>query len=543
MSKKIIFRKNINIGAPDAEQDEEFLAKCFVNTGDFTALRDPLDNKRIILGRTGSGKTALINHLVRSEEHVIEVPPESLSFAYLSNSTVLQFFSEIGLDLDIFYRLLWRHVFAVELIKRKYNLVNEHAQKSFFESIRNIFDRDKTKREAINYLNQWGDSFWLETEYRIKEVTTKLEEELKGAAKAGGKGISLGLGAAQSLSEEQKAEVLHRGQSVVDEVQIKQLSRVMDLLAEDIFDDAKERYYIAIDKLDENWADDRLRYKMIRALVETIKDFKKVKHVKIIVAIRLDLLERVFRYTRSPGFQEEKYESLFLYLSWDRKMLVDVLHERINYLMKSQYTGQSLSFDDIFHSTKILKEKPIDFITKRSMMRPRDVIVFFNTCLRYAEGKSVINKSILVAAEGEYSKSRLRALQDEWFSDYPDLIDFVVVLKKTSRSFLLREFDDDLLETYSMEIAAKAIPNEQNGIVGLFNKVCLNGGGDIQYFKKILFHIFHKVGLVGIKPDTFTEVSWSYEKLRVNLSSSEITEDSRAYIHPFVWRVLGTAVR
>ena len=55
-------------------------------------------------------------------------------------------------------------------------------------------------------------------------------------------------------------------------------------------------------------ADDGLKYKLIRALIETIKSFRQVRSVKIVVSLRLDLLQRVISETRDSGFQSEKYE-------------------------------------------------------------------------------------------------------------------------------------------------------------------------------------------------------------------------------------------
>ena len=90
-SDKFRFRKHYSIGSAAAEEDEEFLSAYFVDTGDLSILANCRDPRRIILGRTGSGKTALLNHLSESRNSII-IDPESLSFNYLTNSTVLQFF-------------------------------------------------------------------------------------------------------------------------------------------------------------------------------------------------------------------------------------------------------------------------------------------------------------------------------------------------------------------------------------------------------------------------------------------------------------------
>ena len=94
---KFRFRSHDHIGAADAESDHAFLRECFVDTGDINLLLDCSDHRRIVLGRTGSGKTALLAHLAeRGGARVINLKPESLALAYISNSTILQFVNELG---------------------------------------------------------------------------------------------------------------------------------------------------------------------------------------------------------------------------------------------------------------------------------------------------------------------------------------------------------------------------------------------------------------------------------------------------------------
>lgn len=161
---KFTFRRHASVGAAAAEEDEKFLAECFVDNGDFEPLSDCSDRRRIILGRTGAGKTALLRHLV-DKKNAIVINPETLSFNYLTNSNILQFFLEAGVKLDLFFKLLWRHVFTVELLKTRYNLKTRTEATSFLERIKSLLSRDRHKERAVKYLLQWGDQFWEETEY------------------------------------------------------------------------------------------------------------------------------------------------------------------------------------------------------------------------------------------------------------------------------------------------------------------------------------------------------------------------------------------
>ncbi len=359
------FRKHDSIGAADAESDNEFLIDCFISTGDLETLEDCSFPTRVVVGRTGAGKSALLSGLRNRQEHVIELRPEVLALNYITNSQVLRFFEKLGVELDPFYRLLWRHVFTVELLREKFGIINEEKKNEFLNWVAGTFQRDKGKQRALRYLEEWGSLFWEETEYRTREFTAKLESDLKASIGSTGFGVDLSAGGAEKLTQEERQEVVQRAQYIVSQVQIKDLHEMMRLLSEDIFDDPKQRFYITIDRLDENWVDDNIRYKLLRALLESIRAFQEIPYVKIIIALRNDLLDRVFRITRDAGFQEEKYESLFLKLRWSRKELREVLDVRIDKLIRRRYTTQRVHIEDILPRAG-RRDDPLEYILDRT---------------------------------------------------------------------------------------------------------------------------------------------------------------------------------
>ncbi len=73
------FRRHDTIGNPSAESDEQFLSACFVDTGALAILRDCADQRGIVLGRTGVGKTALLTTLTAREDHVVAINPHDLA--------------------------------------------------------------------------------------------------------------------------------------------------------------------------------------------------------------------------------------------------------------------------------------------------------------------------------------------------------------------------------------------------------------------------------------------------------------------------------
>jgi len=539
-TNQFIFRSNQTIGSAAAEQDEQYLSDCFVDTGMLPILLNCQDKRCILVGRTGAGKSALISQIRVEGEHVISIQPDSLSLAYISNSNVINFFSELGINLTLFYRLLWRHVFVVEILKERFGIEDEQRKQNFLENIWKAIAKNKKHEMALQYIRDWGDSFWQETDYRVKEVTNKLENELNGAIKATIPELgSVDFSSARKLSKEQTEEVVHRGQEVVSKVQIRELSAIMDFLGEILSSNRQKKYYIIIDKLDEDWVENKLRFRLIRELIETSLEFNRIENVKVIVALRNDLLDRVYRFTRDIGFQEEKYRSNSLDLIWSKEDLIDVLDRRIDKLVKSQYTKQKVNHKDLLRPIHSNNNKPtsaIDYMLERTLQRPRDLIQFFNTCITLSDGKPMIDANTLLIAEGDYSRGRFRALLDEWVGVYPNLALSAQILKKKRPSFKVGDLSLDEVAEHCLQYATSTDAVEGNDLTEM--ERLIEGKIKPEVYRKDLIFIFYKVSLVGLKTNDAMPISWSY-LAGSSVSEAEIDDNSTVYIQSTFWRHLG----
>ncbi|MDE0124317.1 MAG: hypothetical protein OXN97_07050 [Bryobacterales bacterium] len=532
---KFRFRQLDSIGVAAAEEDFDFLAQCFVDTGHLRVLSDCSDPRSIVVGRTGSGKTALLKRLSATEERVIDIRPESLALSYISNSTILNFFDNLGVKLDIFFKLLWRHVFTVELIKLHFHILDGSPKNTFIQQIRSLFLDDKEKK-ALQYLENWGSKFWQETEYRIKEVTEKLEEDLKTSVRALFPSIQFDVGATDKHIATAKGQIIKRAQRVVNAVQIRQLSDIIDL-TDKVLSDRQKHYFIVLDNLDENWIEDRLRYRLIRALIETVKDFRRIRNAKIVIALRIDLIEKVFQVTRDTGFQEEKYESLYLPISWTENTLEQMLNLRINHLIRRRYTKQSVTHRDLL-PTQIDGQPSLRYLLRRTMMRPRDVIMFFNCCIAKAVNRPRISVQIIRDAEGLYSKNRLRSLADEWVSDYPHLLYFTRLIKSRKATFLADDIKREIIEEVCIGFCIDH-PSTENG--DPFSKAAtrlVDALVDIEYVRNTILQGYYRAGLIGLKLESFETAQWSTLDSRT-VSKSQISHGVKVLVHPMLWRALG----
>jgi hypothetical protein len=531
------FRTTDRIGFAAAEQDQVFLVSCFVDNGQYEALVDGDLTNHIVLGRTGAGKTALLERISEQQVNSLRLDPEQLALNYLTNSTILRFLVDLDIDLDLFFGLLWRHVIVVEVIRSRYKIKDATTKQHFFAIFDTLFQSPKQKK-ALEYLDQWGSSFWLETEERIKEIASKLETDVRTAAGTHYPGLLAKLEAGAKITEEEKREYSDRFKTIVSQVQIQELANVIELL-DDILDDPQNIYFMLVDHLDEKWVDDRYKTRLIRALLEATRRFLSVQNVRIVIALRFDLYDRVLADTRASQQQEEKIHSLCLSIKWSRDDLTRLLDARINRVVRQRYTRQAVTHEDVLpfdmpDGTK--RKRTIQWILDRTFMRPRDVIQFFNFAISKAVDQPVISEAALLEAEGEYSRERLAAIADEYSVSYPNLITFSEVLFGRPERFALKSLND-------MELLER-VHNALGACNGIYDRLRQHGeefaagSKSLDEFRRDVFWIFYEVGIVGIQKAPGEPVSWTYETRR-SLSRAEITEESRIYVHPMLWRRFG----
>ena len=185
------------------------------------------------------------------------------------------------------------------------------------------------------------------------------------------------------------------------------------------------------------------------------------------------------------------------------------------------------------------KKSISNFITERAQ-RPREVIVFFNKCIEEAEGKPRVSADTLRRAEGEYSRQRLRALGDEWYEDYSDLLDYVAILKRRPEMFRLSEVTPE--EVIELCLNTVISQNEGAGPLSAAARRVYNEVASPDSFKRELFMVFYRIGLVGLKLETFESPSW-VDELGQGVSPSEIGEETRAVVHITYRRALGIRSR
>jgi hypothetical protein len=525
----IVLRRGAGIGTGNAESDDEFLFDCFVEYPPVEDCRRATSPVMVVAGRTGSGKTAILRFLDREAHNAATIDPFEMAMSYVSNSDALRFLAAIGADLDLFFQVLWKHVLCIEYIRLRWDVDNADKSKNIFTKVFGGFARDERKRKSLEYIRGWEGKFWITMDQNIKEITDSFEQKLQ--AEVGGEIDKFKAGGQydKRVSREKKMEISARFRKIISSEQLSELHGVIDMLASQ---DADWRtYYLMIDRLDERWVDDVVRFRMIKGLMESLRTFRRLKNLKILVALREDVLERVVQETADISFQREKFEDLMVRLKWTKLELKLLVDKRLNALFKRQYTGTQIGFGDVF-PPHIGAKDTFDWMTERTLMRPRDIIAFINECIDAANGLPSVSVSAVRKAEVEFARKRRDALVQEWSSAYPLLAALLELFTSKRKSGidlleLMDRIDDFCTTTWaSQKIAYDPVWGLAQAYADGRTKTALNVLAELTA-------ILYRTGAVGVKVSAQDRFAYAHIDQPL-ISPQLLSVESKVRLHPML---------
>ncbi len=535
MAGKIVLRSGVHIGEPAAEDDTLFLEECFVTLPIVSQLRDIDSSKCILLGRTGSGKTAILNHIEQDADNVIRINPADISFDYIGNSNIISFLLDLECDLHVLFQLLWKHILFTKAIQ------------CYFEN-RNMFEKalgrlTDSKNPARQYFDKYGDKFWVEHDEVLREISGGFEERVAGDLRstlgADFAKVEGGLSSHLLVTNAQRKEIVARIKHAVSDLQMRDLGRAIDAL-DDLMENKQKNYYIIIDDLDLDWAENRVKYDLIRAHIESVKSFRKLRNVKVLIGLRSDLYERALIYAESDSLQPEKYEGLTVEIKWSPSLLRTVVDKRIEYLFRYQYTKQGVHFKDVFPD-RIRKISAFDYIVERTLYRPRDVIAFVNAILDRAAGSVSISARNITDSEAEYSRKRYQALCREWKTLHPNLDLYLAFLKQRTGKNEVKElaFREVVFDLCLQVSDAQKEGMHRDSVVrqcDIYAK--RENESKLLSVASSLLSILYKTGAISLKLSKGDVYKVSYRD-EPFIIPEQISLDAAFVVSPMLWRMLG----
>jgi hypothetical protein len=540
--KQYRLKKGVKIGALAAESDS-MLGRVFVDIGNANDLIDPSNPLFLILGRTGSGKTALIRHIEDNCENASRLDPEALSMQYLHSNTMLKTIAEWGVHLDVFFKYLWRHILILELIKLRYG---KEEKASIIAKIKNmLFRQSNTQEQALQYLEEHGNEYWVLADTHVKAFTNELEQKLEKdnklmaafASSHGGALINATRMDANSKKDTVSGEVVQQAQRIVNDYQIAALNSVLESLGGDSFKDTQRKYHVFIDDLDKNWMpDDEFYIELLKGLLYEVRELNaKLGGAKVVVAMRTNIYYRIFKKAKISEPQREKWSDVRYEIRWDDSELEELVEKRIGELFREQYTSVKPTIKDVLPiKKKRNEEEPLEYILNRTFMRPRDIIEYFNYCLEVSNYSLPLSWSTITSAEDDYSKHRWNSIIDEWKDSFDGIDLLRVIFDRHGGKFAIGDIDEEDVIT----ILTKPECMESRWLRNMYSKY--NEGTMTSHQVACGFvEALYTAGVVGIKLDSETAIKYSYEKSIYDYTFMDaLKPDMRLEVHKMLWKSL-----
>jgi hypothetical protein len=520
--KKFKFNSFLEIGSPDAETDV-LLQKAFIEKDALRALLDMSNQRSILIGRTGSGKSAILKHIELTQEKVCRIEPEAMSLRFLSNSTMLDYFRQIEVNLSFFYKILWKHVFIIELLRLNLSYDTQKKENWFITVKEKLLLKKNNPRriKALDYFDKWGKEFWLDTEKRVKEIENVVHNRFEAEVGASIPALKAKLNTNSDNKDTIKTEIKNKAEHVISETLANDIHEIINILNEEIFIDNQQKHFILIDDLDKEWIPSSIRYELIGAMIEVIKEFQIFRGVKIIISLRDNLYQLIFAGAKHQGGQREKFKPLYVPLTWTKIELQEFLNRRL-YLITEHTLDIKTAFDKKYDNSS-----GFDYMLERTFYRPRDIISYVNHLIESSVNKSYFSYDIIKKAEVGYSIDRLQAIEDEWGENYGEINQIFKWLYGKYNGFNLKNikedefasilFDDNTKQIFKGELLETIVKWQKDQI------------RFPEFLKNIVFLLFN-FGIIGIKKGPTFHVQFFYD-VESTLIINDINDECKIYVH------------
>ena len=549
---EFIFNRYDTIGVNAAEEDRDYLSECFVEMGELPILRDVSDPRFLVVGRTGSGKTALFMQLAEICDNCSLIDANDRGFCYTERTTVLEELSEKGLNLAPYLKLLWMHVLMIEVIQEVFTV---DQKDSIMEWLKSLFPRKRSAKEeiALKFLEKYQGGFFTDTTEKTKQITEEFTQTLEKVKKneidaAAKLGEIVSIGSEGNAEDHASASHSHKTTYAIEERGIEIISSdlaskisTIPAVIDTLLDNRRKIVYIAIDRLDESVISDTFRYQSLRGLVEAIRQLNQsVANLKIVVSIRTDLLDCILKKVKIQGQQYEKFKSLFLQLRWDKQQLVDLAEKRVQKLVKKRYQPKSaVLLRELFPEKMHVPEGRTipfeDYIIQKSWDRPRDIIDFINFCIKQAEGNNKVTQDMVRQAEKQYSGDRYVSLQEEWEKTIPEIKILLDLLVGFKVGFDVASIDEEMIIDWANAVLGSGDPS--SFLYRLASEYDRKSVGLVA-FRNACLQSLYDAGAIGIKFSPTGTLRWGYRE-NYAYEKDNIHDDSSIRIHPGLWAHYG----
>jgi hypothetical protein len=398
----------IDFGHNDAKREINLL-EYFYDVGFSKAILN--ENKFIVLGRKGSGKTAIARYFELRAAKLYNCFSLTLSFKDYSFVKAYKTYDS-NFSSPNQYKSIWRYVILIELL----GILMQREGLPYSEEHSNLYKFYKKNYDArkINF------------KYLVDQM---LERKFK-------LDIPFGFGVEYGTKKTDGYEKRHYLE-ILDDLETNVL---------EVIDD--KEYLIQFDELDEDYQDDTNYSSLIISLFKTAASLNTLfhennKNVKVIVYLRSDIYNSFYDNDLNK-FTDDIFE-----LNWyeegvsQNSKLKNMINKRIAYSLKLPTDYNKDLWDEIFSKGNIIRDlNAYSFIIEKTFHRPRDIIQYCKICQKHSKGKDIIDLQSVLDSEAEYSRWFKKEIRDELFVRLGGVDQVFEILRRISTQiFTIHEFD------------------------------------------------------------------------------------------------------
>ena len=409
---------NLDFGAPAAERDiDHGLKEYFYESESYRKLKE--ENKFIILGNRGSGKSAIfkiLSEYYKSKEAIIiELFPDDYSYEILSKVMIKE--DQGSWAKHGAYAAAWKYLLYITVMKKLANKIKNFKTHSKLIS---LYLRDNHKGVEHSKLDL------------LISYLKRLEGVKIGPYEAGIKTKQL-----QSLYKLEEIDAL-----------IPEINKIC----------RKKNVVVFIDELDRGWDASEDAKSFISGLFKAAISINQEHspYLKVLISLRKELYDNI------PALYDDaqKVADIFETIDWNEESLFKMITKRIKHSFPSlkEYENETVWGLIFSYILDYRKAKSFNYMIDRTLFRPREIINFCTVAKEKAIEYSQIpiDYQIIADAEFVYSENRTKDIASEYKFQYPGLLKIFELFRGKVYTF---ERDD--LELLCLEII-ESFNNDEN---------------------------------------------------------------------------------
>ena len=354
-------------------------------------------DKRLIIGRKGSGKSAICMVLAGTDHSATSAYVTSLITPDLDSFEQIRGFALQGVPDQVTQALFWRYVVSVQIAK----YIVAHTESNHPKlptSVKKLQRFLKSNGEVAD--PKFHREFWVIIQ-RIKSLSMG----------AFGAKISFELDApSEGLKISNKLKVIE--------------STIQRALEDLNCPPNHAGLLLLVDQVEQIWSNDSASDTMVMGLLLAGKHVsKKFSKIRCVIFLRSDIYDAL-QFTEADKFHGDEMR-----IDWTPAALADLLLTRARLSLgveipQDYLWGQLFPHRRAGHKTK-------EYLLARTQLRPRDLIQFANVCRDTAvqNGHDSITAEDMRQAELIYSRLKLQDLTSEYRVNYPFLDQLFAVFR------------------------------------------------------------------------------------------------------------------